>query len=94
LCLNFRNHTIPIIKISSIPPPRRQYKIPLDPCVFVVEITVAVRSKDEVGETCIISVGETVTVITGIVPLPDSPVAVGTVLGIVSTVGLVVEPGV
>jgi hypothetical protein len=50
-------------------------------------------SEDEVGEICVPSIGESVAVKMGIVPLPGSPVAVK-VLGMVSTVGLVEEPGV
>jgi hypothetical protein len=44
---------------------------------------VGVGDEDGVGETCVPAVGESVTDVTE-----------GTVLGIVSTVGLVVDPGV
>ena len=94
LCRNFRNHIIPIAKTSTIPPPRRQFIVPLDPGIFVAKKTVVVGSSDEVREISITSVDESTTVEAGIVPLPGSPVAVGTMLGMVSTVGLVVEPGV
>jgi hypothetical protein len=93
LCLDFKIHTIPITKISTIPPPRRQYKIPREPCVFIEGYSVADGSKDEVGEICVSSKDESVTVKTGIIPLLGSTVAVN-VLGLLSIVGLVVDPGV
>jgi len=77
-----------------ITPQRRQYKIPLDPDSFMDGKTVDIRGNDEVGETWVISAGESVAVKMGIVPLPGSPVAEGKVLGIAPGVGLVVDPGV
>jgi len=94
LFLDFRNHTIPTTKIRIIPPPRRQNNIPREPCAFVVGSTVADGSKVEVGEICVPPVDERVAVKMGIVPGLSSPVVVGTALGIVSIVGLVVKPGV
>jgi hypothetical protein len=93
LCRSFRYHRIPRAKITTIPTPRRQYKAPLNPGVFVTLETGVVGSTDEVGEICVTAVDESVSVKMGIVPLPGSPVAVGTVLGLeimVSTVGLAV----
>lgn len=53
----------------------------------------AVGSTDEVGEISVTAVDGIVTVKMGIIPLPGSPVLVGTMLGLdimVSTVGLAV----
>jgi hypothetical protein len=91
--MDFRNHTIPITKISTIPPPRRQYIIPRDSSAFVVGSSVFDGSEDEVGEIWVPSIGESVTVKMGFVPLPGSTVTVS-VLEVVSIVGLVVDPGV
>jgi hypothetical protein len=97
LRLVLRNQAIPIIKISTTPPPMRQYNIPPENGLSDVEITVVVGSRDEIGEIRVASVGKSVPVKTGTVPLPDSPVDVGTMLGpeiMLSTVGLVVKSGV
>ena len=59
-----------------------------------MEKTVAVGVKGEVAEIWVSSAGESVAVKMGIVPLPGSPVAEGTVLRITPAVGLVVVPGV
>jgi hypothetical protein len=80
-------------KMSTTPPPSRQYSTPRDSCVFVAGKTVTDGSEDETGEICVPSSEERVTVKMGFVPLPGTPVVVN-VQEMVSTVGLAEKPAV
>jgi hypothetical protein len=80
--LDLKNNTIAIIKMRTIPPPRRQYKTPRYPGIFSALETGVVGREDEVGEISATCVDDCVAVSPGIVPLPGSPVAVETLLGL------------